>query len=80
MGTLVRGLRGRPARTRTAAPWDPASVAPDPVTARPPSVAAGSARAPAWRLRTAPGASLLTLGLKRKCKPSLSRRLGNHFR
>ena len=80
MGTLARGLRGHPARTRMAAPWDPASVAPAPATARPPSVAAGSARAPAWRSRTAPGASLLTLGLKRKCKPSLSRRLGNHFR
>lgn len=55
MGTLVRGLHGRPARTRMAALWDPASVAPAPVTARPPSVAVGSARAPAWRSPTVPG-------------------------
>lgn len=56
-GTSARGLRGRPARTRTAAPWGPACAAPAPATARPPSAAAGSARGPAWRSPTAPGAS-----------------------
>lgn len=61
MGTSVRGHHGRPARTRMAAPWEPASVAPVLATAQPPSVAAGSARAPAWRSPTALGVWLPAL-------------------
>lgn len=79
MGTSARGQRGRHARTQTAALWDPASAGPAPATARPPSAAAGSARAPAWRSLTVPGVSLATLGLKLTCELSLQRNLGNHF-
>lgn len=55
MDTLACGLRGRLARTRMAALWDPASVEPAPVTARPRSVVAGNVKALAWRSPTVPG-------------------------
>lgn len=71
-GALARGLRGRPARTLMAALWGPASVVPAPATAQPLSVVAGSARAPAWRSPTVPGASpRLWAPLGINCFPSV---------
>lgn len=63
MDTLACGLRGRLARTRMVALWDPASVEPAPATARPRSVVAGNVKALAWRLPTVPGVPLRTCQL-----------------